>query len=651
MFKKKPTVKPLAPLRSSEKRKVADRIIEQYKIQVPSDDGAAAGTDGQSTSTTPSLSNIRASLLPEGTVSGRFSTTVGPQLKPLRGTLYAGSFPGEDERILWFRLEQGPGADDRFYPTVYTLWRHPRLTPLLHTPAFVMDKLYNGADLMIPGLAGGPPFPQEATAGAIVAVASTDKPTVPTFVGICEIDVSSLGEVYGQRGHAVRGLQWEGDELWSWGPPGKSGVPAPDHVDGWFDESQELSSLDVDEVADSDLKDLSLEDKDAQPDETPVKEESGQDERVQIPEPTVQEIDNAIFRAFLHYIHKQMKSHPQSPTHDISFPILPTTLISNVLTPYIPLRTAEEAQYYNIKRTSWKTVKKFIKHLHKQKLVHSKDRNGGETVILDIDFSHPLVKEFVPYKIPKIRPQNKPQSESATDAQGTPSAQPSTGSAVSEQTLNVQVVYKPVQKLTPDLFPPLSSTDRRNYYSSFDISKRLNDYLAAEDPPVISKSNPRLITLNPFIANNILSASRREDAQFLSRGAIFRDVLLKRLISDPSLLVPHYAIVKPGQVFEDVKLKPGLGPKITVMLQRRMGNKVVTKVTGFEPFGIDASSLAEELQKKCASSSTTNKATKDTMEVLVQGDQRKAVQQVLAGRGVKSQWLEFIDKSQKKKAS
>lgn len=283
-------IKPLAPLRSSEKRKVADKIIEQYKIQVPSDDEVTSNADAsaQATSTTPSLSAIRASLLPEGTVAGRFETTVGPKLKPLRGTIYAGTFPGEEERVLWFRLEQGPGADDRFYPTVYTLWRHPGLTPLLHTPAMVMEKLYNGADLMTPGLAGGPPFPKGATAGAIVAVASTDKPSVPTFVGVCEIDVSSLGEVYGQRGHAVKGLQWEGDEIWSWGPPGKSGVPAPDHINGWFDESQGLS-LEVDEVIEGDLKNLSLEDNDAQPvEEATLDEESVQDERVDIPEPTTQ---------------------------------------------------------------------------------------------------------------------------------------------------------------------------------------------------------------------------------------------------------------------------------------------------------------------------------------------------------------------------
>ncbi|KAI5288763.1 hypothetical protein KEM54_004899 [Ascosphaera aggregata] len=661
MFKKKPAIKPLAPLRSSEKRKVADKIIEQYKIKVLSENDVAGANAGASagvaapadeqpsapSTATANLSTVRSGLLPEGVVSGRFQTTVGPKLKPVLGTIYAGSFPGEEERILWFRLDQGPGADERFYPTVYTLWRHPSLIPLLHTPPMVMEKLYNGADLMIPGLVGGPPFPLGAVKGAIVALASTDKPTVPTFVGICEIDISSLGEVYRQKGHAVKGMQWLGDELWSWGPPGKAGKLAPDHIDGW---SHGRLFLEDAEAPNDALQGLSLE----EPQEKEVEVEAplgakiDQVERVQIPELTAQDIDKAFIAAFLFHIHKQMNTHSQSPTHDISFPILPTTLIANIVTPYLPIRTAEEAQYYNIKKTSWKTVKKFIKHLHKQKLVHSKDRNGGETVILDIDFSHRMVQEFVPYKLPKTRTQAQPLSES-TGAAGQSGGQGSAAST-SGQNLNVLVLYKPVQKLTPDLFPPLSSTDRRNYYSSSDISKRLNEYLAAEEPPIISKSNPRLITLNSFIANNIFSSTHREDEVYLSRGVIYRDVLLKRLISDPSLLVPHYALVKPGQAPQDAKIKPGLGPKVTITLQRRTGNKVVTKITGFEPFAIDASSLAEELQRKCASSSTTNKLTKDTMEVLVQGDQKKAVQQALAERGVKAQWLELIDKTQKKKA-
>ena len=102
---------------------------------------------------------------------------------------------------------------------VYTLWKHPRLVPLLHTVGFVVDKLCNGSPLMTPGLAGGPPFPKEATKNAVAAVASIENPSVPKVVGICEIDIGSLSQVQGAKGHALRSEHWEGDELWAWSFP------------------------------------------------------------------------------------------------------------------------------------------------------------------------------------------------------------------------------------------------------------------------------------------------------------------------------------------------------------------------------------------------------------------------------------------------
>ncbi len=86
---------------------------------------------------------------------------------------------------------------------------------------------------MTPGLQRGPPFPSKATKDAIVAVASLERPSVPMVVGICEIDVASLEQVQGTKGHAVRGEHWDGDELWSWSSSGKSGGSAPDRIEGW----------------------------------------------------------------------------------------------------------------------------------------------------------------------------------------------------------------------------------------------------------------------------------------------------------------------------------------------------------------------------------------------------------------------------------
>ena len=86
---------------------------------------------------------------------------------------------------------------------------------------------------MTPGLARGPPFPSKATKDAIVAVASIEKPSIPVVVGICEIDVASLKQVQGAKGHAVRGEHWEGDEIWAWSSGGKPGGAAPENIDGW----------------------------------------------------------------------------------------------------------------------------------------------------------------------------------------------------------------------------------------------------------------------------------------------------------------------------------------------------------------------------------------------------------------------------------
>lgn len=121
-----------------------------------------------------------------------------------------------------------------------------------------MGKLRSGADLMTPGLANEPPFDERAVKGAVVGVASLDRETVPLFVGVCEIDVSALGEVQGSKGHAVRGLQWEGDEAWAWSPSSRPGFPAPEYLEGWDEVEGE------DEEIEEGVGGLELEDKNGQ---------------------------------------------------------------------------------------------------------------------------------------------------------------------------------------------------------------------------------------------------------------------------------------------------------------------------------------------------------------------------------------------------
>jgi translation initiation factor 2D len=94
---------------------------------------------------------------------------------------------------------------------------------------------------MVPGLANGPPFPSKAKKGAIVAIANLDSPSVPIVVGICNMDVNTLGRVQGEKGIAVETLTWVGDEIWSWNPAGKAGIDAPDHIDAWLKDEDEVA--------------------------------------------------------------------------------------------------------------------------------------------------------------------------------------------------------------------------------------------------------------------------------------------------------------------------------------------------------------------------------------------------------------------------
>lgn len=59
---------------------------------------------------------IRNALLPDNTQSARFTTTVGKDLKQVSGTVYVGAHPGEEQRVLWIKIE------DRLIPTGWSCW-------------------------------------------------------------------------------------------------------------------------------------------------------------------------------------------------------------------------------------------------------------------------------------------------------------------------------------------------------------------------------------------------------------------------------------------------------------------------------------------------------------------------------------------------
>ena len=645
MFKKKPTIKPLAPLRSSDRRKLADQIIKDYGLGTPSTEEQ---TPEQKAETTTAHTNLRNSLLPDNAQSARFTTTQGPDLKQASGTVYVGSHDGEEARILWFQIE------GLLYPSVYTLWKSPDIVPLLHTPEIVINKLQGGADLMTPGLAGGPPFPERAKKGAVVAVASTEAPSVPVVVGWCEIDVSALEKVQGTKGHAVRNMHWAGDEAWSYGANGRPGQQAPAEIEGWSQtlESRgltgKLHALELDENGDGGVP-LQEEPNAVQTngrseaidaeDERTAEESQTQAEEQEL---TQKEIDEAFRKAFLYGVHKHKTSNPNTPNFGLVFPLSQSFVMSNLIQPFLPAFTPQQAQQLQIKKTSWKNIKKFIKSLDKEQILKSKEKDGHETVILDIDFEDAAIIDFKPYRLPKKETTagtSQGRSEKATD-------QIDTGDDSIGQKLQVLSYFKPTTKLQP-----LFATTSKQLFTPPEVRGLVASYIESEN--LIASTNKRLITLNPTLANAVFDGTGSLDKEVLAKGSVPRDALIDRVLHS---MATSYAIVRNNADPSTAKPKSGTPPKIHITLETRSGNKTVTKVSGLESYFISPKLLADELRKVCAGSTSVEplagaakKNERPVEEVMVQGPQKDAVVKALERRGVDKRWVEVMDKTKGKK--
>jgi translation initiation factor 2D len=103
-------IKALSPLRSSDRRKLADQIISDLDLPVPPKADESASAEEKLVATA-ALTGLRNSLLPENALSAKFTTTHGPELKQISGTVFVGMHEADDQRVLWFKV------NDRLYPT------------------------------------------------------------------------------------------------------------------------------------------------------------------------------------------------------------------------------------------------------------------------------------------------------------------------------------------------------------------------------------------------------------------------------------------------------------------------------------------------------------------------------------------------------
>ncbi|RPA84265.1 hypothetical protein BJ508DRAFT_412950 [Ascobolus immersus RN42] len=653
MFKKKPTVSTYAPIRSSDRRRKANEFIKDLNLSQPSSLSQAAAETPTSTDEAPNANAFANLILPDGSTSAKFTTYEGPNLTDVSGTLYSGSQPDGDQkasskarhqRPLWVEIDRK--SQKQYFPTVYTLWNTPEILPVVHTWGPVIKKIMTGADLMIPGLAG-PPFPEKATKGSLVSIASADQPGVPLAVGYARVDIASLKNVVGEKGVAVEVAHWYGDEIWKLG-----GSLEPPESTQLFPDMEKMTAG---------VQGMSL----SQEGETgETQADTTENSTAEVPDADrlaahqldTKEIDKAFKTAAIYGIYNARANNQIS---SIEFPLSSSTFMTSFVLPFLPPASQFDRNLprhshpsLQVKKTSWKGANKFLKALEKDGLLRIKTRGGGEVVILDIAWEDDRVREFQPYALPS---KDKPSNHPTAPATGTTTA----GSAPQLTThTNDPVRILELLRASSRLFPIYDTiqADKMGYYTAGQVKSLFVQYLEKEN--LINQKNKRLVNINPIIANVLLDTSKREDAQILSTSSAKREDLTNRFVAAHN---PYYAVMPrslPPSEFNPKVHKPKSGkpPRITIQLETRTGKKVVTRVWGLEVFNVDPVALSEELSKVCASSSSTSPregaSQKDgnKLEVLVQGSQEQAVRGLLEKRGVEVQKVvEVVNKVGKKK--
>ncbi|KAK7207388.1 hypothetical protein BZA70DRAFT_300772 [Myxozyma melibiosi] len=626
MFRKKPNIKPLYPVRSSDRRKLLSAILTAFSLDPL---------------TLPP--ETKEQILPSDIRTGKFIAHATGE----SGHLYVSADDGG--RPLWLKL-----SDETLVPTVFTLWKCPFLVPIVLTWSPVIEKLRGGADMMLPGLI--PPFVKGAVKGAVVAIASEERPTVPLAVGVCEIDLVGVTRVVGQHGKAILVKQCYGDELPVKGrisvplelslevPRVETGDDADEKEVEQKSEEREEKDAQTDTTSDQKVEDekkieeekvlenetdiadalaelLMADDTPQETSDTAVKdadpEPRPKTSEVEDEGPSTEEIDNAFHRALLATIFDF-----RTGSLDLTFPQPSSTFISAHLLRHLPAYFSSA----QMKQTSWKKAAKFLKAMEKEGLLKVKEKGGDVTIMSVAGVDHAQLKTFQPFKTAGGR-----AGESSTG-----------GSNPTKLTLKE---YYQIREKAKQIAEAVGRrTGSGFYYTAAELRAIVVEYIAKEE--LVDASNPREVKLNPVLAG--LVAGSGPKPRKLTREALIE--------AYRNACVDYYLILRDDEnEREGGKLSKGSPPKIQLQVVMKQGHKV-TKITNLETYKFDVAELANELRVECASSTTVSRSLEGTggggrgkLEVLVQGPQDKTAVEVLERHGVRRTWIEVKDGTKKKR--
>ncbi|CAE6439388.1 unnamed protein product [Rhizoctonia solani] len=466
-----------------------------------------------------------------------------------------------------------------------------------------------GADLMIPGVVPSPIIPS-LTQGQLVSITQY-RSTTPLVVGSMAINGSELKDDEDQKGKAVVTLHAARDALWTLGskqepPEGKQSeaaeAPGTDIVDGV---TEAVEGVKLDGMTEGDG----------------AGEEMVALERV----PTAQEIEMMLRATALYaLVRLDGSSLPLPASTFYSSHILPSrparpTLPSPNETEQ-PLDPKTFLSHLDIKHTSHKKLAPFLKTLEKDGILKLKDVRG-ELLVFSVDAKHPALVEAGKWGWKTLGAEEKKEKEREKD----------NAAGGSTKEIMVEEVWFP-EANTEGFFEACGES--APHYTLSSLRPLLSKYITTHS--LQHPTNPKFVVLDEILSRALLRKGEGE------KEFVGRDELADRLSGN---MKGMWRVGGTGG-FKKMPLQP-----VHVQTKTRQGRKVVTLITGFEPFGLDPEVLSEELRKRCASSTSVAPCVEKPkqLEVMVQGSQVKAVAVLLLELGLPKKWLKISENTGKGK--
>ncbi|KAG1472283.1 hypothetical protein G6F56_001634 [Rhizopus delemar] len=425
----------------------------------------------------------------------------------------------------------------------------------------------------------------------------------PLAIGTMVLPTSDIKPRSGMKGKAVNILHVFEDCLWAMGD--KSEPPEiPQDSDSDEDESEEEEEENKKRVVE------------------PAKEEEMIEQKVPAKQLSTEEVDNILKASLYHALVYKITAD------NTILPISAPSFYSAYVMPSRPIG----CETADIKRSSWKKLQKFIKVIEKSGLLKTKEQRG-ETVIISIQWSHPLLEDVRKYKTLEHA---TPNSISAQQQQQQQQQQKD-----EKKPTEIQEFFKPLGSHIYRFFEEVQK-DKDRLYTLTELKTFINDY--AKKTSLVNPKNQKMIRLDAVLCDAVLSKS-----EYNTIDQLARDQLVTRLSSK---MQPFHTLLLPGQ--KEPVLRKGHPKPVEIVQEIRQGRKTVTKVTGVEAFNLDIEDLIKDFTKLCASSVTSNpihgvSPKNPLFEIMVQGPQIKNITEFLLNKGVPKKLIESTDKTQKKK--